>query len=115
MSNYSITLSKKHGLNPSLTSCPICGKETGGIALMGRLKDDAEAPKHCVTSLFDLCDDCKARLDKAVLIYEMDRENNEPTGRYIFVPKDAIKVEVPKGIALMDINEFKQMFEDEID
>lgn len=115
MSKDSITLSEKHGLNPSLTSCPICGKETGGIALMGRLKDDAEAPMRCVTSLFDLCDDCKARLDKEVLIYEMDRENNKPTGRYIFVPKEHINVEIPKGIAFMDINEFKQMFEDETD
>ena len=113
MSKDSITLSKKHGLNPSLTSCPICGKETGGIALMGRLKDDMEAPRHCITSLFDLCDDCKARLDKEVLIYEMDRENNKPTGRYIFVPKEHINVEIPKGIAFMDINEFKQLFGDE--
>lgn len=37
-----VTLSKKHGLNPSITVCPICGKETG-IALLGKLKGDEKS------------------------------------------------------------------------
>ena len=35
-----ITLSKNHGLNPSMIKCFICGKEHS-IALFGRLKGDA--------------------------------------------------------------------------
>lgn len=34
-----IRLSEKHGVNPSITICPICGKETD-IALLGKLKGD---------------------------------------------------------------------------
>ena len=50
-----VTLSKKHGLNPSITVCPICGKEIG-IALLGKLKGDEEAPRKIIG---DLCDDCR--------------------------------------------------------
>lgn len=38
-----ITLSKKHGLNPSVMVCPICGKEES-IAMLGYIKGDKEAP-----------------------------------------------------------------------
>ena len=40
----SITISKKHGVNPSILHCECCGKEYG-LALLGKLKGDAEAPK----------------------------------------------------------------------
>lgn len=39
-----IRVSEKHGVNPSITICPICGKETG-IVLLGKLKGDEEAPR----------------------------------------------------------------------
>lgn len=39
-----IILSEKHEVNPSITVCPICGKEIG-IALLGKLKGDEEAPR----------------------------------------------------------------------
>lgn len=39
-----IRVSEKHGVNPSITICPICGKETS-IALLGKLKGDKEAPR----------------------------------------------------------------------
>lgn len=39
-----IIFSEKHGVNPSITVCPICGKEIG-IALLGKLKRDEEAPR----------------------------------------------------------------------
>lgn len=39
-----IILSEKHGVNSSITVCPICGKEIG-IALLGKLKGDEEAPR----------------------------------------------------------------------
>lgn len=40
-----VTLSKKHGLNPSMAMCPICGKAEG-IALLGNIKRDEEAPRY---------------------------------------------------------------------
>ena len=39
-----IILSEKHGVNSSITVCPICDKEIG-IALLGKLKGDEEAPR----------------------------------------------------------------------
>lgn len=42
-----VTLSKKHGLNPSMAMCPICGKAEG-IALSGHIKGDEEADFNAV-------------------------------------------------------------------
>lgn len=56
MSDEGIILSEKHGVNPSLLCCALCGKDIG-IALMGRLKGDVEAPKRCCDGR--ICDDCK--------------------------------------------------------
>lgn len=51
-----ITLSKNHGLNPSIVKCFICGKEHS-IALFGRLKGDAKAPREIVDG--SICPDCQ--------------------------------------------------------
>ena len=40
-----VTLSKKHGLNPSMVVCPICGKAES-VALLGHIKGDEEAPRY---------------------------------------------------------------------
>ena len=57
----SIELSPEHGLNPTMGVCFRCGKPTGEIALLGRLRtgscDDAEAPREAVLSL-DPCAEC---------------------------------------------------------
>ena len=39
-----IRVSEKHGVNPSIMTCFYCNKESTGIALLGRLPKDAEAP-----------------------------------------------------------------------
>ena len=99
-----ITLSPKHGLNPSIVICPVCKKDTS-IALFGRLKGDAEAPK---TVEGELCDDCKK---KYITIVEVESETNKRgTGRCAYVPKEAINVECKDGIALMIKDEFNKMF-----
>lgn len=91
-----ITLSEKHGVNPSVLHCFICGKETG-VALLGKLKDDAEAPRD-MTNPNEFCDECKAQLDagnKFVLEVEEETQTDSPsrTGSYVCV----------KGTALPDI------------
>ncbi len=85
----SIELSPKHGINPSLMKCFICGKDTG-IALLGKLKDDAEAPKEIYN---DLCDECKKIInDGGRFILEVKdgsaHDNPERTGRLVGVSKD---------------------------
>ena len=99
-----ITLSPKHGVNPSIVICPICKKDTS-IALFGRLKGDAEAPKRIEG---ELCDDCKK---KYITIVEVESETNRRgTGRYVYVPKEAVNVECKDGIALMCKEEFTKIF-----
>lgn len=64
----SITLSPKHGVNPSILHCECCGKEYG-IGLAGKLKGDAEAPKDV---MYGFCDDCQKVIDQGgVMIVEV--------------------------------------------
>ena len=42
MTKNSITLSPKHGVNPSVLCCICCGKDYG-VAMLGKLKGDKEA------------------------------------------------------------------------
>ena len=100
----SIKLSPNHGLNPSIIICPICGKDIS-IALFGRLKGDKEAPKKVKG---DLCDECKK---KYIQILEVESETNrKPTGRYTYILKEAINANCPKGIAIMEKEEFTKLF-----
>lgn len=90
MSKDSITLSPKHGVNPSILHCMCCGKEYG-LAMLGRLKDDAEAPRD-ITDGF--CDDCQRVIDQeGLMIIEVkDGEtgkNPYRTGRLVGITKDA--------------------------
>ena len=68
MSKDSITLSPKHGVNPSILHCECCGKEYG-IGLAGKLKGDAKAPKEV---MYGFCDDCQKVIDQGgVMIVEV--------------------------------------------
>ena len=44
----SIAISPNHGLNPSIPSCFFCGKPKNELVLFGKLKGDAEAPRHFI-------------------------------------------------------------------
>ena len=52
-----INLSKKHGVNPTILVCPICYAETNGLALLGRLPGDVEAPRYSLDR--EYCKNCK--------------------------------------------------------
>ena len=113
-----ITLSNKHGLNPSLDICFWCG-ESKGIALCGRLKGDAEAPKNMVTSL-EPCDKCKEKFklgvhlievvddgsrfgdNKAFAFVDTDGRPHWPTGRYMVIKPEAVNDGKPGTKALCD-------------
>lgn len=110
-----ITLSKEHGLNPSLMHCPICGKDTG-IAVFGKLKGDVKAPTHVIGN--EPCDECKDKLNNGKIaimevVFEHGIDDNvpRPTGRYAFVDEKAINVKIPTRIAVMRKEEFTEMFE----
>lgn len=61
----SIPLSPKHGVNPCIPICFFCGKEKNEIALLGKLKNDAEASR---SALFDYepCDKCKELMSQGI-------------------------------------------------
>lgn len=101
-----IPLSPKHGLNPSVVYCPICGKDTG-IALMGKMKGDAEAP-HKVQG--DLCEDCAKDY---ITICEAEPRKRKPklTGRAVFLKREVIaeKFRNEKTV-LMSPDEFESLY-----
>jgi hypothetical protein len=71
----SIRLSERHGVNPMLVVCEICGADTNDLALLGRLKEDAEAPrKGSLPGV--LCDSCMGVLKQGggILIEVRDGE-----------------------------------------
>ena len=99
-----IRLSEKHGVNPSITVCPICGKETG-IALLGKLKGDEEAPRKIIG---DLCDDCISKLgNDKIYILTID---DQGYGTKSIIKRSALNIPVKGYITLMKENEFDKVF-----
>lgn len=118
MNDDSITLSPKHGLNPSVTHCECCGKEIG-VALFGRLKEDKEAPRDVAMGY---CEDCQKVIDqKGLMIIEVrDGESgNNPyrTGRLVGITKDAKErmfKDIKSPICYMEQTMFQQLFGEHI-
>ena len=100
-----IRVSEKHGVNPSITICPICGKETG-IALLGKLKGDKEAPMRMLS---DPCDDCISKLgnDKIYILAINDQEYGT---KAIIIERSALNIPVKGYMTLMKENEFDKVF-----
>ena len=100
-----IRVSEKHGVNPSITICPICGKETG-IALLGKLKGDKEAPMRMLS---DPCDDCVSKLgDDKIYILAIDDQGYGTKG--IIIKRSALNIPVKGYMTLMKENEFDKVF-----
>ena len=112
----SITLSPKHGVNPSVTYCECYGKEIG-IALFGKLKGDIEAPRDVAMGL---CDDCQKVIDQqGLMIIEVrdgeSGKNPYRTGRLVGITKDAKErmfKDINSPICYMEQSMFSPMFGD---
>lgn len=114
-----IPISEKHGLNPTLGVCFWCGKHTGEIALLGKLPNDAEAPKETVLN-YEPCEECQKAFSEGVLIMEVDthlnrppiKDNYSPTGRHVVVKAEAFKNQQYKAgdKGLLTVDEFERMF-----
>lgn len=105
-----IRVSKKHGVNPSLLNCFFCG-ESKGIALLGELPGDKEAPRSIVAD-YEPCDKCKERQKEYILAIEATtvqpqdkrppiQECYYPTGRIMWI-KDQIIKDMVKNTELAD-------------
>lgn len=81
-----ITLSKKHGINPSLETCFWCGEHMG-VVLCGRMKGDAEAPREMCMGL-EPCPKCKAKFALGVQIIEVTADGSRFNGSTLFAIRD---------------------------
>ena len=101
-----ITLSKKHGLNPSMVICPICGKKES-IAILGYIKGDKEAPRYIQG---DICDECKAKVaDNKCFVISVGE--NQRLKRYTIVSKDIFTQKVEGCAVLMKEADFNVVFD----
>lgn len=120
-----IPISPKYGVNPSCTICFFCG-ETTGIALLGRLKGDVEAPRYVLAD-YEPCDKCKERFEQGSLLLEVDtyphisgqpaiqQEENQklyPTGRYKVLKKEVCERVFGQAhkTALIDVQTYNLLF-----
>ena len=107
-----LTLSKKHGVNPSVMRCVCCGKDYG-VALLGKLKDDAEAPREIYQGL---CDDCQGVVDQdGVIIIEVKdgetSDNPYRTGRLVGCSKEfKERNNIENSIVYMTESVFSKVF-----
>ena len=109
-------LSKKHGLNPSISKCFFCGEDKD-IILFGHLPKDAEAPMHVMTD-YEPCNTCAETFKTGVLLVECApnpltknqpaiQSGAYPTGSYAVIKAEAYDrifgASAPKGgIALTE-------------
>ena len=125
-----IKVSKKHGLNPTIPICFWCGKDKNEIALLGKLKGDAEAPRRFLMD-YEPCDECKKESEKAisngfVLLIEASKEPYNPnqpeiqkgvypSGRSLYIKKSALNdiftTEVKGDTAFVEADVYKAILD----
>ena len=123
MGNY-ITLHPKYGVNATLPTCIVCGKDTGEVALLGNAYK-GEAPMHMVIGV-EPCGECREKyLKEGVMLVEANMEvnrrgkpNYKPTGKLLIVKESAFKhvfnVEVPqRHIAFVEVGVLDKITEQE--
>lgn len=116
----SVRISKKYGVNPSVTRCKCCGAEYG-IAMFGTSYKDkngktAEAPHEVVMGL---CDTCQSTINQGgiILIEVKDGESGDTpyrTGRIIGITKDSankIFKDIISPINYMEKSLFSKLFD----
>ena len=117
-----IKVSEKYGINPSVDTCFICGKETNVVLLGTSYKDEngktAEAPRKVSTG--QLCDNCQKVIDEGGIFFIAIKDGesgNNPyrTGQIVALKEEAVQRMFPdfpyKKINYMEESAYKQIFE----
>lgn len=101
-----IRLSEKHGLNPSLDQCFVCMKDVG-VALFGKMKGDAEAPRRVCTTK-EPCDECKKLMELGIILISVDEKKSEGnmsnpwrTGGWVVIKEEAVR-RIFEGAPILD-------------
>lgn len=118
-----IPLSEKHGVNPSVDRCFICGKDYA-VVLFGKMKGDVKAPMSVCTG--GLCEECaKVKEAGAIFLIEIDEakttdmESPWRTGRIVGVTERTLRqmintsefadTIIEKGLAFLPIEVFESL------
>ena len=93
----SIRLSPKHGVNPSMSRCYMCGGPKNELILAGRLRgpNDKEAPRSAVWNM-EPCDQCAHYMKIGVILISIrdgEPQTRDPyrTGKFAVVTEDFCK------------------------
>lgn len=119
-----ITLSKEHGINASVDTCFICGKETSLVLFGASYKDEngktVEAPRNVCTG--QLCDNCQKVIDEGGIFFIAVKDGehgNNPyrTGQIGALKEEAVQRMFPnfpyKKINYIEESAYKQIFENQ--
>ena len=117
----SVRISKEYGVNPSVDTCFICGKETSVILFGTSYKDKngktAEAPRNVCTG--QLCDDCQKVIDKGGIFFIAVKDGESGNNPYRTGPIAALKEEAVqrmfpgflyKNVNYIEESAYKQIF-----
>ena len=117
-----IRFSKQFGVNPSIDTCFICGKETNVVLFGTAYKDKngktAEAPKNVCTG--DICDNCKQIIEDGGIFFIAVKDGesgNNPwrTGQIVALKEKAVQRMFPdfpyNKINYIEESAYKQIFE----
>lgn len=89
-----IKVSEKHGVNPMLCVCWYCGRDTGEIAMLGKLKNDEQAPHRGVLNR-EPCKECKEYMAAGVIFISVrdgeSGENPYRTGGFAVITEDGVR------------------------
>ena len=118
----SLRISEKHGVNPSVDTCFICGKETSVVLFGASYKDEngktVEAPRRVCTG--QLCDDCQKVIDEGGIFFIAVKDGesgNNPwrTGQIAALKEEAVQRIFPdfpyKKVNYIEESAYKQIFE----
>ena len=116
-----IRVSEQYGVNATLCVCFWCGGDTGDLALLGRLKGDAEAPRKSVIS-YEPCDDCKEKMGRGIALMEVipTAESDNPpiskdadhsfTGRFFIVSENLVTQLINDNMLVKQVIESRKAF-----
>ena len=117
-----IKVSEKYGINPSVDTCFICGKETNVVLFGTSYKDEngktAEAPRKVCTG--QLCNDCQKVINEGGIFFIACKDGesgNNPyrTGQIIAIKEESVQKMFPdfpyKKINYIEETAYKQIFE----
>lgn len=104
-----IKLSPKYGVNPCIPICCWCGKEKNEIALLGKLKGDAEAPRNAVVD-YEPCEECQAKFNLGVVLIEVTK--NQPNDNIMPIQKqDGVSLYPTFRYSVIKLEAAKKLFD----